>query len=695
MLYSLFFIFLVIANLILGFFVYIKDKKNKVNLSFALLCIILAIETLNSYLKIVAPFKESAYFYHYLFTSGVILLPYFIYNFILQITKIKNRREKIILNINKVLTFFFLGINFVFPRLLVLEMTKKTFGFTPMSGPLWKFFWAFFYFFLLYSIYLTTQKYKNTRSPTEKNQMYLILIGFALASLSILAHILSLFEYSYPLAGKIAIFLSLGVVSFAILRKGTISTMVIFEQSFLYLLMSVFLILIYIVVVGSFYLLFIKILPEISIFATILVAIIISHIFQPLKDRFSYYSKKLFFKIDYDASEFLLSFGDKIRNIFDLNKLLITIVGEISNILKCKECFIFLYEEEKEIFKLRASLNKSKEIIFKRDDHIPKYLERKDIILIREDLDIWSKEEHNLSSESLFKIMKDLRDLDIAICIPLFSMERLFGFICLGEKIRSIYTPLDLYVLKSIKTSITPAIKNLMLLEEMRKMKENLYQSDKLATIGTLVSEIAHEIKNPLVSISVFAQLIREKIEDKEFQEKLKNILPSEVEKLNKFLEKLLNFSKTSSKFQKVEVKEILNELLLLLEESFLKNNINLIKRIPGEEVYVLGEKSQLEQVFMNIIMNAIQAMPNGGKIEIEVMKEKDLVKIRISDTGVGISPSDIPKLFDPFFTTKEKGTGLGLSICKRIIKEHRGEIKVESSLNKGTTFVVELPKEE
>ncbi|MBU1781807.1 GHKL domain-containing protein, partial [bacterium] len=171
------------------------------------------------------------------------------------------------------------------------------------------------------------------------------------------------------------------------------------------------------------------------------------------------------------------------------------------------------------------------------------------------------------------------------------------------------------------------------------------------------------------------------------------SILPNEVKKLNSFLDKLLNFSRASEfQYQKVEIGKIIEELLLLLEETFIKHYLTLVKDYSIKEAYVLGESSQLRQVFMNIVNNAVQAMPQGGQLRVSLSQEERFLSLKISDTGGGIPEGNLSKIFEPFYTTKEKGTGLGLSICKRIIREHQGEIKVTSEVNQGTTFEIQLP---
>lgn len=250
--------------------------------------------------------------------------------------------------------------------------------------------------------------------------------------------------------------------------------------------------------------------------------------------------------------------------------------------------------------------------------------------------------------------------------------------------------------------------------QELKDSQERLILSEKLASLGTMAAGMAHEIKNPLVSLRTFSQLLQQKWEDKEFREKFNQIVPTEIERINKIAESLLKFGRPmKSEMSKVNVNSILEEILLLFESECKKNNVKVSSKFAAIPE-IVGDSQQLSQAFVNIILNAIQAMEKGGELIVKTdvgemvylgSGKKDATKkdsgrqtpvksvfIEITDTGPGIAPENLKSLFDPFFTTKAKGTGMGLPITLRIIEEHKGSIKVKSEVGKGTTFLITLP---
>ncbi len=238
-------------------------------------------------------------------------------------------------------------------------------------------------------------------------------------------------------------------------------------------------------------------------------------------------------------------------------------------------------------------------------------------------------------------------------------------------------------------------------ISEKKILENQILRAEQLAAIGELSAGIAHEIKNPLTSIKGFTQLLNAKIDNKEFLKKYVGIMNREVERLNSIIENLLQFAKPKvKKFDKFNIFEILKRSIELLKFQLKKSNINLVMN-ENENIEIYGDYHQIEQVFINVILNAIQAMPRGGKLEIKsrVLIKKspnnlffEYVALYFSDTGIGIEQKNIDKLFNPFFTTKPKGTGLGLSIAHRIITEHKGMIEVISEKGKGTTFIIYFP---
>jgi PAS domain S-box-containing protein len=235
-------------------------------------------------------------------------------------------------------------------------------------------------------------------------------------------------------------------------------------------------------------------------------------------------------------------------------------------------------------------------------------------------------------------------------------------------------------------------------LSEVKELEEKVRRADKLTALATMAAGMAHEIKNPLSSMKVLSQLLPKKFEEKEFRKKLEEIIPREINRIDRIVESLLSFARaTALTFEKDNINEILEENIQYFEEQAKANEVKIIKNygsLPEIEV----DRGQLSQVFSNLILNAIQAMSGGGELKVvtlpgkKVMDTLQNVRIQISDSGHGMPEETVKKLFDPFFTTKYGGTGLGLTISHNIIDGHKGYVDVESKVGKGTTFTITLP---
>jgi len=235
------------------------------------------------------------------------------------------------------------------------------------------------------------------------------------------------------------------------------------------------------------------------------------------------------------------------------------------------------------------------------------------------------------------------------------------------------------------------------MLDQLQKNQELYIQSRKMAAIGTLTSGIAHELNNPLNNICITTESLLEEIEGLPYAEKTKRLqdIYAQAERASGTVRNLLDFTRVDQpSFVPISVHELLSSTLRLTKHEMELSNVELKYLPPEREVMVQGDFGQLQQVFLNLIINAIQAMPRGGALSLSVREEDpDQAKIDISDTGGGIPKAIISEIFDPFFTTKEKGTGLGLSISYSIVKKHGGKILVDSQINRGSTFSVYLNK--
>ncbi len=225
-------------------------------------------------------------------------------------------------------------------------------------------------------------------------------------------------------------------------------------------------------------------------------------------------------------------------------------------------------------------------------------------------------------------------------------------------------------------------------------LQQQLLTSEKLASIGLLSAGVAHEINTPLTGISSYIQMLQKKLTDSHYAQILGKV-EAQTDRVARIIKNLLTFARTPSdaSFQRIDLKQGLEEILSLIDYKLRNMNIRLdLELSPVPPLYAQGER--LQQVFINIILNALDAMPLGGTLGIRLGLEDGAAVVRIADSGTGIRPEHLSRIFDPFFTTKGvgKGTGLGLSISYAIVKEHDGRIEVQSEVGRGSTFVITLP---
>jgi PAS domain S-box-containing protein len=227
-------------------------------------------------------------------------------------------------------------------------------------------------------------------------------------------------------------------------------------------------------------------------------------------------------------------------------------------------------------------------------------------------------------------------------------------------------------------------------ISERKKAEELIRKSEKLSVVGQLAAGVAHEIRNPLTSIKGFVQLLQKEVDKPLYTE----TILSEISRLDEIVKSFLSLAKPQPAFREEnDIKIILQEVIRLFESQALLNNVEIVQEPRSDLPIINCDGNQMKQVFINILQNAVEAMPNGGLISIEISRPiHDFITIKFSDQGHGIPEERIKKIGEPFFSTKEKGTGLGLMITQKIVQEHGGTINIESKLNEGTVVEVILP---
>jgi signal transduction histidine kinase len=470
-----------------------------------------------------------------------------------------------------------------------------------------------------------------------------------------------------------------------VFKKGTtyvLLMLLLFVPSFLLLILS-----------QKFFFGKINYIFSVIIFALLFLVTIFFHKIKPGTEKAV---EQFLFKDRYDYRETLSKFSKAMVSILDLQSLSKRIIETITHTMGVEKASLFLLDEEKGGFELFESKNikmTASPILLPKGDPLPHYLQKIGEIIIREELAKGTR------IPELNRVINDMSSLEAEASIPLISKGQLIGMINLSHKFnKDIYSHEDIELLGTLANQTAIAIENAKLYEDLKKSKSYIRRADRLASLGTLTAGLAHEIRNPLVAIKTFTQLLPERLDDEEFRNQFLNIASGEVDRIALLINELLDFARPSDpKLELEDINSILDGMILLISTETKKKHIHIIKNYIADLPPVNIDRDQIKQVFLNILLNAVEATPENGEI---VVRTRPFVKpggepyiqIEFTDTGRGIPKEHLEDIFNPFFTTKATGSGLGLSISNQIIQEHKGYIDVESQLEKGTSFFINLP---
>lgn len=298
-----------------------------------------------------------------------------------------------------------------------------------------------------------------------------------------------------------------------------------------------------------------------------------------------------------------------------------------------------------------------------------------------------------------------LSAMGATLLLPHVSRGRLIAFSLLGAlQLQNQDAASVNSLLTALAQTATNAIDTLMLYEDLHRSHLLMKRTDRLKSLETIAGGFAHEIRNPLTSIKTFIQLAPERKDDPDFIREFSRIVLDDVYRIERLIEEILDYARyMEPKLTEEDINDIVSSCLYFIDVKADSRGIKIEKELASDLPRVMLDRQQIKQVFLNLFLNAVDAMgERGGSLRVCTKKlvkpgGKLWVQIETEDTGEGIQEANLEHIFDPFFTTKHEsgeheGTGLGLTIVHQIIQEHRGEIQVKSSLGKGTTFSVNLP---
>ena len=402
----------------------------------------------------------------------------------------------------------------------------------------------------------------------------------------------------------------------------------------------------------------------------------------------------------------LLNASKGMTRIKELNQLLTLIVHMLTKEVRVTHAGVFLVEEETGDYVLRAARGHEELAVGMRlpsNDVLVEHLRHTRDVIVHEELiarlgDQTPQAQQAPAGRALQHVSERLHHLQASLIVPSFTEDRLLGFLVLGGK-RSghIFSTDDLAVFATLANQSALAIENAMYFEELKTNQAYLVQSEKLASLGQLASGMAHEVHNPLTIISGESQLYLEQHRHDQGNGEMRKLLESIIHECSRAADitrRVLRFAKPAKdETGSVDLVVLVQDTLTLVSYQVRMTNLTVENRLAGPLPPVCGNATQLQEVVLNLSVNACQAMGDRGTLTLTAGAVGPFVQLRIADTGPGIPASHLRKIFDPFFTTKQSGTGLGLFVTQRIIRSHGGTIEVESVVGQGTTFIINLPQ--
>ncbi len=635
--------------------------------------------------------RTTALFFVRLCYVGTIFLPALFFHFVSSLLKLQKK--------NLIVAFYglsgiLLAINST--TLLIKDVRPiLSFRYYGIPGAAYPFYTVFLIGVMSYSLYILIKCLTQSGGQTRNQIKYLLfatVVGFFGGATTFLPVFrIQIFPFGFYLVSIYVL-----VTTYAIMKHRLMDINIVFKKGTTYVLLIVLLFVpSFLLIIFSQKLFFNQINYLFSALIILLLLLVVD-LFYRIKPETEKAVEQFLFKGRYDYRETLGKFSKAMVSILDLQSLSKRIIETITQTMGVEKASFFLWVEEKAGYSLFESKNikmTPSTPVLPRSDPLPQYLQKIGEIIIREEL------AKRANIPEIDDVSKKMSLLEAEMSIPLILKGQLIGMINLSHKFnKDIYSHEDIELLSTLANQTAIAIENARLYEDLKRSKSYIRRADRLASLGTLTAGLAHEIRNPLVAIKTLTQLLPERLDDEEFRTQFLQIASGEVDRISSLVTELLEFARPSDpKLELEDINTILDGMILLVSTETKKKQIDITKDYSSDVPPIQVDREQIKQVFLNILLNGIEATPENGKITVKTryfLKPggDPYAQIEFTDTGCGIPEEYIEDIFNPFFTTKSTGSGLGLSISNQIIQDHRGYIDVESRLGKGSSFFINLP---
>ncbi len=392
--------------------------------------------------------------------------------------------------------------------------------------------------------------------------------------------------------------------------------------------------------------------------------------------------------------ESLFSVGQIINSAMNLDEALLVITREACELMEAKMCSLLMLDDSCDWLDLRANYGAGEGYITKprlsvSDSLLGTVVRRKKPLQVQ-----------NVQASSHYQNVEIARNEGLVslLSVPLIYRGNAIGTLSIYTSVLHVFSNEEVRILSALAEMSGIAIEKARLYERLVDVEEEIRQNEKLSAIGLLAAEVAHEIRNPLTVMKMLYHSLNLHFDPSDPRARDAQIMGEKMDLLNRIVEQILDFARTTEpRFQSTNVNQVLDDLGLLIRHKLTNQRIRWVKKLDPELPTIMADPTQLEQVFLNLTLNAVEAMPAGGELVISTRAIKSSsgtkIAVKFTDTGDGMTEEQRANIFSSLLrTTRPKGTGLGLAIVAKIIDAHQGQIRVRSKVGKGTVFTVVLP---
>ncbi len=531
--------------------------------------------------------------------------------------------------------------------------------------------------------------YRQTKIAHQRLQILYLLVGiismFIIGALLHLANHFFHLGYSFFFVASLYSLLISFFFALAILRYRLVDIHFIIRGGIVYSMLSGLVLVIYVLIIKNVCDMLAKRFQTESLIVEGIFVIVLVFLLRPLERKVEEFIDRFFYRERFLFRQKFIEFTRRLLKILDLPTVWETIVKFIPRAVAVEMVAVLIQDRNAGVYRVWGESGFPADFSLPQESPFVAYLRDSKRALELELV----KDEPLLRDE-----VQWLTARRASLAIPLEWEEGMLGFLLVGEKRgRQSFSIMEIEALEALAPAVALAISRALLHQDLQAKDHQMMQSEKLAALGEMAASFVHEIRNPLGIILGSVETLKKNV-PQPVQSEMLQFIREESERINTMLTNFLDFAKPRvPAFSETSLKDILDKTVDLISMPARERDVQIIKRYPEEDIRIPLDPEQLREALVNLELNALEAMPFGGKLGISLgQNEYREAVIRISDTGVGIPPGAESKIFDPFFTTKERGTGLGLSIVHRVAKNHGGAITAVNNDGGGTTFILTIP---